>query len=389
MTRNGNDTQQQLLEIQPKQLKFAFELGKQNSCSVGLANNTYHYVAFKVKTTSPKSYCVRPNIGILEPKSTCEFRVILQAQKVADPGMISKDKFLIQSAAVPAETTGKDITSAMFVKDVGKYVNEVKLKVALISPSESPVVSPINGVLKQGPFSEDPVFNENAIPPLSQKVAKDVERRKLNDHVSSTAKDVEMRPKKDMVDTGESKPSESAEFEKLNDQVLGAAAEMKPQKDIVDIREPKLLSELANGEEPMMQLLNGDRLKPANDEELKLEKDAVNDSQEKAAQNDSPGAKDEESTASQAEKELKSLFVIEEMKSKLGSLEAKLNEAEVTISKLTEERRLDIQERTKLQEELGRLKSRASVKRAQSGFPLLFLVMVAFISIMVGYLLHA
>ena len=30
-------------------------------------------VFWQVKTTSPKKYCVRPNVGVVAPKSTCEF----------------------------------------------------------------------------------------------------------------------------------------------------------------------------------------------------------------------------------------------------------------------------------------------------------------------------
>lgn len=33
-------------------------------------------VILQVKTTSPKKYCVRPNIGIIKPKATVEFRGI-------------------------------------------------------------------------------------------------------------------------------------------------------------------------------------------------------------------------------------------------------------------------------------------------------------------------
>ncbi|CAA0839923.1 Vesicle-associated protein 2-1 [Striga hermonthica] len=51
----------QIVEIQPRELKFLFEVKKQSSCAVHLANVTDQYVAFKVKTTSPKKYCVRPN----------------------------------------------------------------------------------------------------------------------------------------------------------------------------------------------------------------------------------------------------------------------------------------------------------------------------------------
>ncbi|CAM8908459.1 unnamed protein product [Rhodiola kirilowii] len=63
----------ELLEIHPRELTFVFELKKQSSDSIQLFNNSDQYVAFKVKTTSPKKYCVRPNIGISKPKSTCDF----------------------------------------------------------------------------------------------------------------------------------------------------------------------------------------------------------------------------------------------------------------------------------------------------------------------------
>nr|GMD87430.1 vesicle-associated protein 2-2-like [Ipomoea batatas] len=74
---------------------------KQSSCVVHLTNITDQYVAFKVKTTSPKKYCVRPNIGIIKPKATVEFRVTMQAQSAAPFDMQCKDKFLIQSTVVP------------------------------------------------------------------------------------------------------------------------------------------------------------------------------------------------------------------------------------------------------------------------------------------------
>ncbi|KAJ6682893.1 VESICLE-ASSOCIATED MEMBRANE PROTEIN-ASSOCIATED PROTEIN [Salix koriyanagi] len=123
----------QLLEIQPQELKFVAEVKKQSSCSICLTNNTYHNVAFKVKTTTPKKYCVRPNVGVIDPKSTCEFIVTMQAQKVAPPVMVCKDKFLIQSTVVPVGTTEKDITSSTFAKNDNKRIEEVKMRVALIS----------------------------------------------------------------------------------------------------------------------------------------------------------------------------------------------------------------------------------------------------------------
>ncbi|XP_065863554.1 vesicle-associated protein 2-2-like isoform X2 [Euphorbia lathyris] len=141
----------ELLEIQPCELRFTFELKKQSSCSIQLSNMSDHYVAFKVKTTSPKKYCVRPNIGIVKPKSTSVFTVTMQAQKAAPQDLHCKDKFLIQSTVVPIGTTEEDIiiASSVFSKESGKYIEEKKLRVVLASPSHSPVLLPNNGEFKK------------------------------------------------------------------------------------------------------------------------------------------------------------------------------------------------------------------------------------------------
>ncbi|XP_022946279.1 vesicle-associated protein 2-2-like isoform X2 [Cucurbita moschata] len=153
-----------LLHIQPKELQFIFELRKQSTCTVQLANNTHHHVAFKVKTTSPKKYCVRPNVGIILPKSTYEFSVIMQAQRAAPPDMLCRDKFLIQSTIVPSGMTEEDITASMFLKDGGKYIEEDKLKVALISPLNSPLLSPTDDGALGTSMDEVMKLNEHSGP---------------------------------------------------------------------------------------------------------------------------------------------------------------------------------------------------------------------------------
>ncbi|CAL9176305.1 unnamed protein product [Musa hybrid cultivar] len=146
---------QVLVEIQPQELKFAFELKKQISCTVQLVNKSTDYVAYKVKTTSPKRYCVRPNTGIILPRSTCDFTVTMQAPKEVPPDMQLKDKFLVQSTVVPYGTTDEDIMPSFFSKENGRYIQENKLRVVLASPPHSPVVEPINGV-RQEPALENP-----------------------------------------------------------------------------------------------------------------------------------------------------------------------------------------------------------------------------------------
>ncbi|KAJ8565480.1 hypothetical protein K7X08_008056 [Anisodus acutangulus] len=130
----------ELLQIEPVELQFPFELKKLITCSFQLTNKSDEYVAFKVKTTNPKKYCVRPNTGIVMPNSTCDVIVTMQAQKEALPDMQCKDKFLLQSVVASPGTTAKDITPEMFNKELGNHVEECKLRVAYVPPQPpSPV----------------------------------------------------------------------------------------------------------------------------------------------------------------------------------------------------------------------------------------------------------
>lgn len=122
----------ELLNIHPSELKFPFEVRKQSSCTLQLTNKTNDYVAFKVKTTNPKKYCVRPNSGIISPGSSSSFTVTMQGAKEMPPSMQCKDKFLLQSVIAPNGATNKDISSELFSKEDGKVIEEFRLRVVYI-----------------------------------------------------------------------------------------------------------------------------------------------------------------------------------------------------------------------------------------------------------------
>jgi len=103
----------------------------------------------QVKTTNPKQYCVRPNIGVVLPGSTCDVTgstqihnivkqwldarkstyvnsnmyvcllnlclllVTMQAQKASPSDMQCKDKFLVQSVVAENGATAQEINAAM------------------------------------------------------------------------------------------------------------------------------------------------------------------------------------------------------------------------------------------------------------------------------------
>ncbi|KAK9058966.1 hypothetical protein SSX86_021584 [Deinandra increscens subsp. villosa] len=138
----------ELLSVEPQELQFQFELKKQICCSMQLRNKTENHVAFKVKTTNPKKYCVRPNTGVVLPHSTCEVIVTMQSQKEAPLDMQCKDKFLLQSAVARPGTTPKDITPELFNKDSGNQVEECKLKVNYVAPRQPP--SPVREGSEEG-----------------------------------------------------------------------------------------------------------------------------------------------------------------------------------------------------------------------------------------------
>lgn len=138
----------ELLRIEPVDLQFPFELKKQISSSLNLTNISDNHVAFKVKTTNPKKYCVRPNTGIVSPHSNCQVIVTMQAQKEAPTDMQCKDKFLLQSVVVTPGAMAKDITPEMFLKDSENHVDECKLRVVYTSPPQPP--SPVREGSEEG-----------------------------------------------------------------------------------------------------------------------------------------------------------------------------------------------------------------------------------------------
>lgn len=149
----------ELINIQPAELKFPFELKKQIQCSLRLVNVTSEYVAFKVKTTSPKKYCVRPNTGVVPPQSSAEVTVTMQAQREAPPDMVCKDKFLVQSVTVPQGSSTKDLSQDLFMKESGRDIREAKLRVLYVAPPQPP--SPVAESAEEGVASPSPFANSN------------------------------------------------------------------------------------------------------------------------------------------------------------------------------------------------------------------------------------
>lgn len=78
----------------------------------------------------------------------------------------------------------------------------------------------------------------------------------------------------------------------------------------------------------------------------------------------------------------------EGFKSSLSEVDAKLREAEETIMKLIAEKQKNTREKELLKQELEMLKKKIKMRRAQGGFPFLFVCVVSLVSMAVGYYIH-
>lgn len=120
------------------QLVFRFEPNKHIPVSLHMKNNTDKMVAFKVRTTNPKKYCVTPSRGIVSGKVSRDITITLNAQKTAPANLLNcRDKFLILTTVVGPSV--KTVTSELFEKAAENgQVQQTKLRVQMIPPAQPP-----------------------------------------------------------------------------------------------------------------------------------------------------------------------------------------------------------------------------------------------------------
>lgn len=123
----------------PSQLFFERPLTVAASETLTLTNAEDEPIAFKVKTTSPKQYCVRPNSGKIEPGEKVQVQILLQPFKDEPADDFKcKDKFLVQSIIIPPEKVDLP-TSQLWSSLEGEKssVRERKLRCVFLPPGAS------------------------------------------------------------------------------------------------------------------------------------------------------------------------------------------------------------------------------------------------------------
>lgn len=107
------------LAIDPVELRFPFELDRDVSCVLQLANKSADFVAFTAQANLSK-YRTVPERGVMPPRSKLYVIVTLKAQGSAPPGMQCNDLFHIHSARV-ATTDGDTVLDGL-AKDYEKML---------------------------------------------------------------------------------------------------------------------------------------------------------------------------------------------------------------------------------------------------------------------------
>lgn len=92
----------------PHELKFKGPFTDVVTTNLKLRNPSDKKVCFKVKTTAPRRYCVRPNSGIIDPGATVTVSVMLQPFDY-DPNEKSKHKFMVQTIFAPSNIADMEV----------------------------------------------------------------------------------------------------------------------------------------------------------------------------------------------------------------------------------------------------------------------------------------
>ncbi|XBH75141.1 hypothetical protein VPH35_101954 [Triticum aestivum] len=116
-----------MLGIEPLELRFHFEHNKQISCSVELTNETSNSTAFNILTPS-EQYIAQPDKGIVLPGGKREVKITLQSQESATQ-VTNGDKFVVQSIKLKEGLADEEITDRMFNSKGSEVVDEVNLMV--------------------------------------------------------------------------------------------------------------------------------------------------------------------------------------------------------------------------------------------------------------------
>ncbi|XP_055737711.1 vesicle-associated membrane protein-associated protein A-like isoform X2 [Salvelinus fontinalis] len=149
-----------------------------------LKNPSDRKVCFKVKTTAPRRYCVRPNSGMIEPGATVTVSVMLQPFDY-DPNEKSKHKFMVQTIFAPSTATDMD---AVWKDATPDDFMDSKLRCVFELPTDNDKMDDVDAT-KAAPVLNSTADGTSAPKPISASMD-DSEMKKLMDECKRMQYDV-------------------------------------------------------------------------------------------------------------------------------------------------------------------------------------------------------
>jgi len=130
------------LEVDPTTLNFSVDSTRAN---ITIKNHHTQPLAFKVKTTAPRRYCVRPTFGILQPESSEEVQVLLNTKEGDSNDDKNKDKFQVLSLLLtPEQAKSGDEVKNLWANATENSISKKRIKChfELLSPTTTPTTIP-------------------------------------------------------------------------------------------------------------------------------------------------------------------------------------------------------------------------------------------------------
>ncbi|XP_022613716.1 vesicle-associated membrane protein-associated protein A [Seriola dumerili] len=124
----------------PSDLRFKGPFTDVVTTNLKLKNPSDRRVCFKVKTTAPRRYCVRPNSGVIDAGQAVSISVMLQPFDY-DPNEKSKHKFMVQTIFAPPNVSDMD---ALWKDAKPDDLMDSKLRCVFELPSENDKVNDVD-----------------------------------------------------------------------------------------------------------------------------------------------------------------------------------------------------------------------------------------------------
>jgi len=225
---------EQVLIIEPPiELTFTGPFTQAVSSYMKLKNPSDRKVCFKIKTTAPKRYCVKPNSGVVDPNTEVAIAVSLQPFEY-DPAEKNKHKFMVQSMFAPdgeinQDTLWKEIDQndlmdsklrCVFAMPAGQEQNNTEEPKFENSRSQVTAATPV------APAKAD----------TEQMSAAVVEIKKLNDSLSQLRQENIMLKEETLrlkrIAAASDKPSDSPSYSSTTVTAVGPSTDVLPTTHI-------------------------------------------------------------------------------------------------------------------------------------------------------------